>query len=46
VYDIVDWHLRETIAAKIPPQILMMISGKEGVGKSKLIQTITQNFQR
>jgi ABC-type lipoprotein export system ATPase subunit len=46
VYDIVDWHLRETIAAKIPPQILMMIPGEEGVGKSKLMQMMTQNFQR
>ena len=44
-FDIVDWHLKETIEGKKPPQLLMMIPGEGGVGKSKLIQTITQNFQ-
>lgn len=43
-YDIVDWHLEETMAGKKPPQLLMMIPGEGGVGKSKLIQTITRNF--
>ena len=45
-YDIVDWHLEETIQGKAPPQLLMMIPGEGGVGKSKLIQTVTQNFQQ
>ena len=45
-YDIVDWHLRDTIDGNIVPQLLMMIPGEGGVGKSKLIQTITQNFER
>ena len=45
-YDIVDWHLQETIEGKAPPQLLMMIPGEGGVGKSKLVQTITQNFQQ
>jgi hypothetical protein len=36
-YDIVDWHLRETIAAKILSQLLIMIPGEGSVGKSKLI---------
>ena len=45
-YDIVDWHLKETIAGKKPPQLLMVIPGEGGVGKSKLIQTITQCFWR
>jgi hypothetical protein len=45
-YDIVDWHLDETIGGKKPPQLLMMIPGEGGVGKSKLIQTISLNFQR
>lgn len=44
-YDIVDWHLKDTIAGKKPPQLLMMIPGEGGVGKSKLIQTMTQNFK-
>ncbi|KAF8125259.1 hypothetical protein EV363DRAFT_1176185, partial [Boletus edulis] len=43
-YDIVNWHLQETIAGKRPPQLLMVIPGEGGVGKSKTIQTITQNF--
>jgi len=43
-YDIVDWHLRETLAGKNPPQLLMVIPGEGGVGKSKTIQTITENF--
>ena len=43
-YDIVDWHLKETVSGKVPPQLLMMIPGEGGVGKSKLIQIMTQNF--
>ena len=43
-YDIIDWHLNETISGKKPPQLLMVIPGEGGVGKTKLIQTITQNF--
>ena len=45
-FDIVDWHLNETISGKKPPQLLMVIPGEGGVGKSKVIQTITQNFRR
>lgn len=45
-FDIVNWHLMETIEGKKPPQLLMMIPGEGGVGKSKLIQTITQAFQQ
>ena len=45
-YDIIDWHLSETISGKKPPQLLMVIPGEGGVGKTKLIQTITQNFHR
>lgn len=33
------------IKGKPPPQLLMMIPGEEGVGKSKVVQTITGNFQ-
>ena len=44
-YDIADWHARETIIGNMPPQLLMMIPGEGGVGKSRLIQTMTQNFQ-
>lgn len=45
-YDIVDWHLRETIDGKNPPQLLMLIPGEGGVGKSKVIQTMSQSFKR
>jgi predicted ATP-dependent serine protease len=43
-YDIVDWHLNEMLAGRISAQLLMVILGEGGVGKSKLIQTMTQNF--
>ena len=45
-YDIVDRHLQETIDGKLPPQLLMFIPGEGGVGKTKVIQEITRNFQR
>jgi hypothetical protein len=43
-YDIVDWHLQETLANRQPPQLLMIIPGEGGVGKSETLQTITENF--
>ena len=43
-YDIVAWHVEEMIAGKKPPQLLIIIPGEGGVGKSKLIQMITQRF--
>jgi hypothetical protein len=45
-YDIIDWHLAETlqVVGRAPPQLLMLIPGEGGVGKSKTIQTITENF--
>ena len=43
-YDIVNWHLRETITGRMPPQLLMMIPGEGGVGNSRLIQTMTEIF--
>ncbi|KAH7905093.1 hypothetical protein BJ138DRAFT_979713, partial [Hygrophoropsis aurantiaca] len=44
-YDIIDWHLSETLAERHPPQLLMHIPGEGGVGKSKTIQMITENFK-
>ena len=44
-YDILDWHLQESIDGKVPPQLLMFIPGEGGVGKSKLIQTMTRSFE-
>jgi hypothetical protein len=45
-FDIVDWHLQETLAGKQPPQLRMVIPGEGGTGKSKTIQSITVNFDR
>ena len=45
-YDIIDWHLNETLNGNNPEQLLMIIPGEGGVGKSKTIQTITENFVR
>jgi hypothetical protein len=44
-YDIVDQHLQETMKGGNPSQLLMAIPGEGGVGKSKLIQTMTKNFE-
>ena len=30
---------------KLPPQLLMIIPGERGVRKSKVIQTMSQNFE-
>ncbi|KAG1845717.1 hypothetical protein DFJ58DRAFT_664189 [Suillus subalutaceus] len=43
-FNIIDWHMRATLAGQNPPQLLMIIPGEGGVGKSKTIQTITENF--
>lgn len=43
-YDIVDWHLQQTISGQHPPQLLMIIAGEGGVGKSRTIQAITKIF--
>ncbi|KIK96707.1 hypothetical protein PAXRUDRAFT_137913, partial [Paxillus rubicundulus Ve08.2h10] len=44
VYDIINWHLSETLAGCNLPQLLMLIPGEGGTGKLKTIQTITENF--
>lgn len=43
-YDIVEYHLRQTLEERQPAQLLMHIPGEGGVGKSKVIQTITDLF--
>lgn len=43
-YDIVEAHLRGCLRGDNVPPLLMLISGEGGVGKSKLIQTITDLF--
>ncbi len=43
-YDIVVWHLEQSLAgAQIPP-LRMILYGEGGTGKSRVIQTITEAF--
>ncbi|KIN97096.1 hypothetical protein M404DRAFT_57923, partial [Pisolithus tinctorius Marx 270] len=43
-YDIIDWHLQQFVTGGCPDQLHMIIPGEDGVGKSKMIQTIMDNF--
>src|ERR1700683_5680012 len=43
-YDIITWHLEQTMASKKPPPLRMIIHGEGGTGKSKVIQTVMQYF--
>ena len=45
-YQIISWHLRETIAGKSPPPLQMILYGEGGTGKSRVIQTVTEAFTR
>ena len=40
-YDIITWHLDQTLAGANPP---LLIHGEGGAGKSKVIQTTTEYF--
>jgi hypothetical protein len=43
-YDIISWHLEETLAGRNPPRLQMILYGEGGTGKSKVIQTVTERF--
>ena len=43
-YDIITWHLDQTLAGLKPPPLWMIIHGEGGMGKSQVIQTITDYF--
>ena len=43
-FQIVNWHLDETIGGKDPPPLQMILYGEGGTGKSRVIQTITEAF--
>jgi hypothetical protein len=43
-YDIIDYHLQQTLHGKQPPQLRMIIPGEGATGKSHTIQTITNGF--
>ena len=43
-YNIITWHLKQNLAGKNPPPLRMIVHGKGGMGKSKVIQTVTEQF--
>lgn len=43
-FDIITWHLEQTIAGADPPPLRMILYGEGGTGKSKVIQTVTEVF--
>ncbi|KAG9093513.1 hypothetical protein FS749_014257 [Ceratobasidium sp. UAMH 11750] len=50
-FNVVQRHLALTLEAihtnaPLPPQLLMLLVGEGGTGKSKVIQTITAEFER
>lgn len=46
-FDIVRWHLDQTLGGAIDlPPLRMIMSGEGGTGKSKVIQTITREYER
>ena len=45
-FEIINWHIAESLACRNPPQLLMHVLGAGGVGKSKVIETITDNFEK
>ena len=44
VYNIITWHLQQTLAGKNPPPLRMVLSGEGGTGKSRVIQMVTNAF--
>ncbi|KAJ3991920.1 hypothetical protein F5050DRAFT_1580536, partial [Lentinula boryana] len=45
-YDIIAWHLNQTLEGRKPPALRMILYGEGGTGKSRVIQTITQFFEQ
>ncbi|PBK58624.1 hypothetical protein ARMSODRAFT_854946, partial [Armillaria solidipes] len=43
-YEIIMWHLDETLSGREPPPLRMILYGEGGTGKSRVIQTVTQAF--
>ena len=44
-YDIIAWHLEQTLQDKNPPPLRMILHGEGGTGKSKVIQTVSDVFK-
>ncbi|KAI0054549.1 hypothetical protein BV25DRAFT_1781238, partial [Artomyces pyxidatus] len=43
-YEIISWHLDQTLDGKDIPPLRLLIHGEGGTGKSKVIQTVTEYF--
>ncbi len=43
-YDIITWHLDQTLAGASVPPLRMILYGEGGTGKSRVIQSVTQQF--
>lgn len=43
-FDIITWHLDQTLSGNEPPPLRMILYGEGGTGKSKVIQTVTETF--
>lgn len=43
-YQIITWHLEETLAERHPPPLRLIVNGEGGTGKSKLIEAVTDYF--
>ncbi|PSS37626.1 hypothetical protein PHLCEN_2v553 [Hermanssonia centrifuga] len=43
-FDIITWHLEQSLAGAEPPPLRMILYGEGGTGKSKVIQTVTEVF--
>nr|GAT42295.1 predicted protein [Mycena chlorophos] len=43
-HEIVVHHLQETLEGRAPPQLLMIIQGTGGTGKTLLLESISQSF--
>ena len=44
-YDIIIWHLDQTLAGRNPPPLRMLLYGEGETGKSKVIQIVTEGFK-
>ncbi|KAI6011244.1 hypothetical protein PISMIDRAFT_112330, partial [Pisolithus microcarpus 441] len=43
-YQIVTWHVDQTLSGRTPSPLRMLLHGEGGTGKSKVIQTISEYF--
>jgi PIF1-like helicase len=43
-YQIICWHLEQTLSGYSPPPLRMILYGEGGTGKSRVIQTVTETF--